>query len=109
MYNERHGKHQQPLPKLRNIRRACNKELYRTRKRLHGHIAPDKVKAAEEYYFKKVTENLLFIVENGSNRKKLADWWCEHVCPQVAELWDVSPPKLERAFRAAFGSTPSRQ
>lgn len=103
MHNHQQGKHQQPLPKLRNIRRSCSKELYRTIKRLNTYIAPDKVKEAEELYYKKVGMNLLFIVENGSNRKKLADWWEDNVCEEIAELWDVPPEELARAFRAAFG------
>ena len=103
MHNrQQHGKHQQPLPKLRTIRRSCSKELYRTLKRLNRYVEPDKVKAAEQLYYQKVGANLLFIVENGSNRKKLADWWEDNVCPEIAELWDVPPKTLARAFRTAF-------
>lgn len=103
MRKQFHGKHQQPLPKLRNIRRACNKELYRTLKRLGRYIDPEKVKKAEELYYTKVVENLIFIVENGSNRKKLADWWSDAVAPEIAALWEVPLSELERAFRSAFG------
>jgi hypothetical protein len=96
-------KHDKPLPTARGIRRSCNKELYRTIKRLKMWIPPDKVKEAEDMYFKKVVLNLLFISENGNNRKLLSDWWEENVCPELAELWDVEPAKLARAFRDGFG------
>jgi toxin CptA len=103
MHNpQQFGRHQQSLPKLRTIRRSCSKELYRTIKRLNKYIEPEKIRAAEELYYKKVGANLLFIAENGSNRKKLSDWWDENVCPEIAELWDVQPRELSRAFRSAF-------
>jgi toxin CptA len=103
MHNLRQlGKHEQPPPNLRAIRRSCSKELYRTIKRLNRYIEPEKIRAAEELYYKKVGANLLFIAENGSNRKKLADWWDENVCPDIAELWGVAPRELSRAFRSAF-------
>lgn len=100
------GKHEEPVPKLRQIRRSCSNELYRTIKRLNRYIEPEKVKAAETLYVHKVVEHLLFIAENGTNRRKLADWWVEHVCGDIAALWDVPPAELERAFRSAFGGKP---
>lgn len=97
------GKHEQPLPNLRRIRRSCRNELYRAAKRLNTYIPPAQMEEAEALYFRKVTEHLLFIAENGNNRRKLADWWEEHVCADVAELWRVEPERLARAFRSAFG------
>lgn len=96
-------KHQKPLPKARGIRRSCHKELYRTAKRLNVWIAPDKMAAAEKLYFRKVVENLLWIAENGSKRKLLADWFEKEVAKDIAEIWEVQPEVLARAFRDAFG------
>ncbi|NOU96578.1 dehydrogenase [Paenibacillus sp. LMG 31456] len=96
-------KHKQELPTARKIRRSCSRELYRTRKKINKWIAPELVEKADELYFKKVALNLLWIVENGSNRKLLADWWDENVCPEIAELWSVDPPLLAKAFRDSFG------
>lgn len=96
-------KHSQSLPTLRKIRRACNKELYRTIKRLKIWVPPAKLAEAEELYLKKVVLNLQFIAENSSNRKLLADWWDENVCGDIAALWNVEPAELARAFRSAFG------
>ena len=102
--SEKHSeKHNQNLPTLRKIRRACNNELYRTVKRLKVWIPPAQLAEAEELYLKKVVLNLQFIAENGSNRKLLADWWEENVCPEIASLWNVEPSALARAFRDAFG------
>ena len=99
-HNEKHAR---PFPNARQIRRACNKELYRAQKRLNIWVPPEQISKAEQYYFQKVLANLPWIVENESNRKKLADWWAEHVAPHIAELWGVESSKLERAFRDAFG------
>lgn len=102
--NEKHNeKHNQDLPSLRKIRRACDKELYRAVKRLKIWIPPAKLAEAEQLYLQKVVLNLPFIAENSSNRKVLADWWDEHVCPEIAALWDVPQADLARAFRQAFG------
>jgi toxin CptA len=103
MINRTNEKHGQDLPTLRKIRRACNRELYRTVKRLKIWLPPEKIAQAEELYLKKVVENLIFISENGSNRKLLSDWWEENVCEDIAKLWDVEPAKLAKAFRDAFG------
>lgn len=97
------GKHEKPLPNARQIRRSCEKELYRTVKKLKRYIPPEQIKQAEEVYVKKVMLNLLWIAENGSNRKLLADWFGEHVAPEVAVLWDVETTALARAFRDSFG------
>lgn len=97
------GKHEQELPSARKIRRTCNKELYRTIKRLKTFIAPDLLEQAEKLYFHKVVGNLIWIAENGSNRKLLADWWEEHVAPEIAELWQVDVERLSDAFRDGFG------
>ncbi|MNI06170.1 hypothetical protein D3C73_591420 [compost metagenome] len=97
------GKHNNSLPTPRKIRRVCNKELYRAIKRLGVYIPDQRVKEGEDLYFKKVIGNLLWIAENGSNRKLLADWWDEAVSPELAELWEVDREALSRAFRSAFG------
>ncbi|TDF94090.1 dehydrogenase [Paenibacillus piri] len=96
-------KHNQSLPTARKIRRSCSRELYRARKKLNRWIAPDLVEQADELYFKKVALNLIWIVENASNRKVLSDWWEENVCPEIAELWSVDPATLAKAFRDSFG------
>lgn len=96
------GKHEQDLPSPRKIRRACKRELYRTVKRLKLFLPPDKVAEAEQLYYRKVIENLVWIAENGSNRKLLANWWEEHVAPDIAELWQVDRGKLAAAFRDGF-------
>ncbi len=97
------GKHEKPLPKLRDIRRSCKKELYRTVKRLHVWIPEEKLKQAEQLYVQRVVGDLLWIAETGNNRKKLADWWDQHINDDIAELWDVDADRLSRAFRQAFG------
>ncbi|PZE20704.1 dehydrogenase [Paenibacillus xerothermodurans] len=97
------AKHKQQLPTARKIRRSCSRELYRTRKKLNKWISPELVEQAEQLYFKKVCLNLLWIVEHGSNRKLLSDWWEENVCPELAELWAVEPARLAKAFRESFG------
>jgi hypothetical protein len=97
------GKHERDLPTPRKIRRSCQRELYRTVKRLKTFIPPDKVEEAERLYYRKVIENLIWIAENGSNRKLLADWWEEHVAPDIAKLWQVDEQRLAAAFRDGFG------
>ncbi|MEW9701214.1 dehydrogenase [Paenibacillus sp. SI8] len=101
--NKANEKHKQQFPSARGIRRACSKELYRTVKRLKVWISPEQMAEAEELYVKKVMLNLPFIVENGSNRKVLADWFDEHVGPDIAPLWNVELEVLGHAFRNAFG------
>lgn len=96
-------KHSSPLPNPRSIRRACGNELYRTVKRLKQHIPAALVKQAEQLYVNRVIGNLMWIAENRSNRKKLADWWDEEVSGDIAELWNVDRAKLMQAFRDAFG------
>ncbi|NHN33046.1 dehydrogenase [Paenibacillus agricola] len=96
-------KHDQEYPTARKIRRSCSRELFRTRKKLGQWIAPELVKQADELYYKKVLLNLPWIVANGSNRRLLSDWWDEHIGPEIAELWDVDPAVLSKAFRDAFG------
>ncbi|OXS52366.1 dehydrogenase [Cohnella sp. CIP 111063] len=96
-------KHSSPLPTPRGIRRACSNELYRTVKRLKQHVPAPLVREAEELYFKRVIGNLMWISENKSNRKKLADWWEEEVSGDIAQLWNVDRTKLTKAFREAFG------
>lgn len=103
MFNTDNEKHKKPLPNARQIRRSCNKELYRTVKRLKIWIPPEKIEQAEQLYFKKVALNLVWIAENGSNRKRLADWWEEEVCPSISEIWKVDPHALAKAFRDGFG------
>ncbi|QMV41042.1 dehydrogenase [Cohnella cholangitidis] len=96
-------KHSSPLPTPRSIRRACGNELYRTVKRLKQHIPAPLVKQAEELYVKRVIGNLMWIAENRSNRKALADWWDEEISGEIAELWNVDQARLKQAFRDAFG------
>jgi predicted RNase H-like nuclease len=100
MYQEKHAA---PLPSGRSIRRACGKELYRTVKRLKLHVPAPLLEHAEQLYVQKVIGNLLWIVENRSNRKALADWWDEEVCEEIALLWNVDRARLMQAFRDAFG------
>lgn len=97
------GKHEQDLPSPRKIRRSCQRELYRTAKRLAVFIPPDKIAAAEQLYYRKVIEHLLWIAEHGSNRRLLADWWADNVAGDIAELWQVDRGKLVAAFRSGFG------
>ena len=97
------AKHQNSLPSPRKIRRSCSKELYRTVKKLGMYIPEDLIRQGEAMYYKKVIGNLLWIGENSSNRKLLADWWDEEVSAELAELWQVDREKLMAAFRAAFG------
>lgn len=99
----RSAKHEKPLPNARQIRRACQKELYRTIKKLKAYIAPELVRQAEELYFKKVIANLLWVVENGSNRRLLADWFETEIAPSIAELWGIQAGDISRAFRDSFG------
>ncbi|HEX7057425.1 MAG TPA: dehydrogenase [Bacilli bacterium] len=96
-------KHQQELPSARKIRRSCNRELYRALKKLKIWVPPEQIIAAEEFYFRKVIEHLPLIVEHHDNRKALCDWWDEHICPEVAKLWNVEETSLSKAFRSAFG------
>ncbi|GGA50617.1 dehydrogenase [Paenibacillus physcomitrellae] len=95
-------KHQNSLPTPRKIRRSCSKELYRAVKRMNIYIPEEKMEAGEALYYKKVIGNLIWIGENQSNRKLLADWWDEAVSGELAELWEVDQEKLKLAFRAAF-------
>lgn len=102
------GEHQKHIagtnyPTARKIRRACSNELYRTMKRLKLWLPKEKIDQAEKLYFKKVALNLQWIVENQSNRKLQADWWAEHVGPEIAELWGVEQERLCAAFRDAYG------
>jgi len=52
---------------------------------------------------KRVIGNLLWIAENRSNRKLLADWWDEELSEEISQLWQVDRAKLSQAFRDAFG------
>jgi toxin CptA len=97
--NEKHNK---PLPSLRHIRRSCQRELYRTVKKLNTYINDDQLKAAEQIYLRKVVLHLPWISENGSHRKRLADWWEEQVCADIASIWNVETHTLARAFRDSF-------
>lgn len=99
--NKQHPKLE--LPNARKIRRSCNRELYRTVKRLKLRVSPEQIAAAEKLYYQKVVANLIWVAENGSNRKKLADWWDEAVAPEIAVLWNVEQSKLSAAFRDGFG------
>lgn len=96
-------KHNKRLPNQRSIRRACRRELERTIKRLKQRIPTSQVDEATKLYFQKVILNLPFILEHQSNRKVQADWWEEHVAPEIAQLWNVDQDRLARAFRQAYG------
>ncbi|WP_442603239.1 dehydrogenase [Paenibacillus sp. KN14-4R] len=96
-------KHKAQAPNLRKIRRACNKELYRTVKRLNCYIPPEKIEEAEKLYYKQVLLNLPFILEHGSNRRELANWWDQHLADDIAAIWEVDVNLLSRKFRDAFG------
>lgn len=101
--NNRNDKHQQTLPNIRKIKRTCNKELYRASKRLNKWITPEQMGKAEQFYSKKVILNFPWIAENGSDRKKLADWWENNCALEISELWEVDMKKLVKAFRDSFG------
>ncbi|WP_276357802.1 dehydrogenase [Cohnella caldifontis] len=103
MIRENQEKHAASLPTPRGIRRACGKELYRTLKRLKHYVPEEKVQEAVELYYKRVVGHLEWIAQNHSNRKRLADWWDEAVCGEIAKLWGVDRDRLSRAFRDAFG------
>lgn len=102
-HRETKGKHEREWPSPRKIRRSCRRELHRTAKRLKTYVSPDNMAEAERRYYRKVIENLLWIAENGSNRKALADWWAEQVAPDIASLWQVEEHRLVAAFRDGFG------
>jgi hypothetical protein len=95
--------HQLELPSARKIRRSCNRELYRTIKRLKIWVSPENIAIAEKLYYEKVISNLIWVAENGSNRKKLADWWEESVAPEIAPIWNIEQSTLSSAFRKSFG------
>ncbi|OCT14789.1 dehydrogenase [Paenibacillus pectinilyticus] len=103
VYQKQSEKHKQQYPNARGIRRACSKELYRTIKRLKIWLSPEQIKDAETIYVKKVMLNLPFIVDHGSNRRALADWFDEQVGPEIAPIWKVELEVLNDAFRDAFG------
>lgn len=103
MQNDMTEKHKKKPPNLRSIRRACRRELERTIKKLKQWIPADQVKQAEDLYFQKVVLNLTFVVENSSNRRIQANWWEEHVAPEIAEIWNIDVARLSRAFRDAYG------
>ncbi|RUS42068.1 dehydrogenase [Cohnella sp. AR92] len=96
-------KHQAALPSARTIRRACSNELYRTIKRLKIYVSAEKIEQAEELYFRRVIGNLIWVTENRSDRRKLADWWDSEISEPIAELWEVDRERLSTAFRDAFG------
>lgn len=96
-------RHHDPLPSARKIRRACQNELYRTVKRMKVYISDALMKQGEELYVKKVIGNLVWIHENGDNRKVLTDWWEEAVSEELAALWQVDKHQLTECFRKAFG------
>ncbi|MBC8080465.1 MAG: dehydrogenase [Gorillibacterium sp.] len=97
------GKHDNPLPSVRQVRRACGRELYRTAKRLGKRITPEKMEQAVTCYFKKVVLHLPYIVKNAGNKKLLADWFDEQMAIEVAEMWEVEPKAVAVAFRQALG------
>jgi len=101
--NGTHEKHAKSnLPTARQIRRTCSIELYRVMKRLKIWLPKDKIEQAEKLYFKKVAFNIVWIVENQSNRKAQAAWWEEHVSSELAELWGISQEQLCKAFRESY-------
>src|SRR5690348_695343 len=103
MHENNKQRHTQLLPSSRKIRRTCNKELYRTIKKLKIWIPPDLLEQAEELYYKRVVLHLPWIIDHGSNRKALADWWVEQIAPDIAKLWNIDQDALSNAFRDSFG------
>lgn len=103
MKKQNNEKHSSALPSARKIRRSCERELYRTIKKLKIWIPPEQIAQAEELYYRKVIVNLAYITENGSNRKLLSDWFESHVAAEIAELWNVDVSVLATAFRSSFG------
>lgn len=95
--------HNPELPTARSIRRTCQTELYRTIKRMKVYIAPDKLKQAEQHYFKKVASNIVWIHENRSNRKKQVEWWEENVLDELVVILEVDREKFAKAFRTSYG------
>jgi hypothetical protein len=95
-------RHTAQLPSIRNIRRACSRELYRTAKRLNVYLTPQQMEQAEEHYFTKVIGNLMWIYENRSNRNKQAEWWAIAVAPGIAQIWKVDQNELIRAFKDGY-------
>lgn len=91
------------VPSARQLRRSCNKELYRTAKRLNIWLPKEKFEEAEKYYFQQVVLKLPWIIENGNKRKLLCDWFETDVAPQIATIWEVDTKRLADAFRHAFG------
>lgn len=96
-------KGQSVLPNTRQIKRTCKKELYRTIKKGKLYIPKEKFEAGHELYVQKVIGNLVWIFEHRSNRKKQADWWEQHVAPELSSLWNVDQKKLCSLFRQAYG------
>jgi hypothetical protein len=101
--NANHNHSQKKPFSVREIRRACNKELYRTIKKLKVRLTDEQIQRANELYFKKVLLNIQMISENKDNRKVLSDWWEMNVCPEISEIWNVETAVLANAFRRAFG------
>lgn len=95
-------KHEPKLPTARAIRRACSKELYRTKKRLKVWISEELMITAEQIYIRKVSQHLLWIVENQHNKKAQAEWWATEVSGDIAALWNVDQQALIAAFSHAY-------
>ena len=76
--------------------------MLRTAKKLKTAISAEHMEQGEQIYVYKVMLNLAWILENGSYRKKLADWWEVNVCPDLAAIWQVEPIVLAHAFRDSF-------
>lgn len=100
---EQFTQHNPELPTARSIRRACQTEIYRTIKRMKVYIAPDKLKQAEQLYYKKVASNLVWIHENRSNRKIQVEWWEENVLDDLVAILEVDREKFAHAFRTSYG------
>jgi len=66
-------------------------------------VPQEKLAEAEKLYYRKVVGNLLWIHENGKNRKLLADWFEQEVAQDIAAIWEVDTAKLADAFRESFG------
>ena len=96
-------KHTQPLPNARSIRRSCEKELYRALKKLKAYVPKEKLKQAENQYFKKVVQHLTWIHEHKNNRKLQLDWWEKNCSLELAQILDINHEKFIEAFRDAYG------
>lgn len=92
----------QEATSVREIRRSCQRELYRAQKKLKVYLTDEQIKKANQLYLAKVLINLPFIQKNRDNRKLQAEWWEENVCSEIAAIWNVDSSALAQAFYQTF-------